>query len=161
MKKKYFTETDPDHVVVDNRTGEITEAKRTRVVSMDEYMEFFFKSIPELCKLKGLQLKILMCCWKQSSWIDVAEKGNTICNNKVLKDYIRECGLDISDSTIDVTIHKLAKENILMKVCKGMYMLNPSYFWKGKLSDRSKLELKLIAKVMDKEGPKLDSASED
>ena len=104
----------------------------------------FFASMPDLLKLKGLQLKVLMCCWKSSTYNNAAADGNVVYNNKLLKDYIRQCGLDITDGAIDVIICKLAKEHILVKICKGTYMLNPQYFFKGRLSEKSKLELRLI-----------------
>jgi hypothetical protein len=85
-----------------------------------------------------------MCCWKASTYNNVETEGNLVCNNKLLKDYIRQCGLDTTDGAIDVTIHKLAKENILIKKCKGTYMLNPKYFFKGRLAEKSKLELKMV-----------------
>ena len=38
-------------------------------------------------------------------------------------------------------VSKLAKKDILIKQCQGTYMLNPLYFFKGKLSDRTHLKL--------------------
>ena len=140
----FVTQQDPDYSLLDNHTGEIIEWKRTRVVSVDEFIMFFFASMPDLFKLKGLQLKVLMCCWKHSTYNNVVEEGNIVSNNKLLKDYIRSCGLDITDSAIDVIIHNLAKANILIKKCKGTYMLNPLYFFKGRLAEKSKLELKMV-----------------
>ena len=140
----FVTRTDPDYSLLDNHTGEILKWKRTRIVSVDEFIMFFFASMPDLFKLKGLQLKVLMCCWKCSTYNDVESEGNLVTNNKLLKDYIRSCGLDISDSAIDVIIHYLAKSNILIKKCKGTYMLNPEYFFRGKLAEKSKLELKMV-----------------
>lgn len=140
----FITQTDPDYSLLNNHTGEIREWKRTKVVSIDEFIMVFFASMPDLFKLKGLQLKVLMCCWKHSSYNNVIEEGNIVYNNKLLKDYIRSCGLEITDSAIDVIIHNLSKEKILIKKCKGTYMLNPQYFFKGKLADKSKLELRMI-----------------
>ena len=140
----FITQTDPDYSLLDKHTGEIQEWRRTRVVTVDEFIMFFFASMPDLFKLEGLQMKVLMCCWKASTYNNVETEGNIVCNNKLLKDYIRQCGLDISDGAIDVTIHKLAKENILIKKCKGTYMLNPQYFFKGRLAEKSKLELKMV-----------------
>ena len=85
-----------------------------------------------------------MCCWKASSYNSVDAEGNIVNNNKLLKDYIRQHGLDISDNTIDVIISKLAKKGILIKKCRGSYMLNPRYFFKGRLAEKSKLELKMV-----------------
>lgn len=140
----FVTQTDPDYSLLDRHTGEVLEWKRTKVVNVDEFIMVFFSSMPELFKLKGLQMKVLMCCWKFSTYNDVETEGNIVHNNKLLKDYIRQCGLDITDGAIDVIIHHLAKENILIKKCKGAYMLNPQYFFKGKLSDKSKLELRMV-----------------
>lgn len=143
----FVTETDPDYALVDKHTGEIKNFKRTRVVNVDEFIMFFFNSIPELVGLEGLHLKILMCCWKASSYNNVETEGNIVNNNKLLKDYIRQCGMDVSDNTVDVVISKLAKKNILIKKCKGTYMLNPNYFFRGRLSEKSKLELKIRTKI--------------
>lgn len=140
----YVTQTDPDYSLLDKHTGEIHEWKRTKVVSIDEFIMVFFASMPDLFRLKGLQLKVLMCCWKYSTYNNVETEGNIVSNNKLLKNYIRSCGLDITDGAIDVIIHNLAKDSILIKKCKGTYMLNPQYFFKGKLAERSKLELRMI-----------------
>ena len=142
--ESFVTQTDPDYSLLDVHTGEVLEWKRTRVVSVDEFIMFFFASMPDLFKLEGLQLKVLMCCWKHSTYNDVEREGNIVCNNKLLKDYIHQCGLNISDGAIDVIIHRLAKENILIKKCRGTYMLNPQYFFKGRLAEKSKLELRMV-----------------
>jgi hypothetical protein len=74
----------------------------------------------------------------------VEKEGNIVHNDKLLKEYIHQCGLNISDTAIDVIIHRLAKSNILIKKCRGTYMLNPQYFFKGRLAEKSKLELRMI-----------------
>ena len=111
--KKYLKYKDPDYSLLDNQTGEIIEWNRTKVVNIDEFIMFFFNSIPELLKLEGLQMKVLMCCWKASSYSSTNMEGNIIYNNKLLKEYIRSCGLEISDRTIDVIIHNLSNKNII------------------------------------------------
>ena len=143
----FVTQADPDYSLLNEHTGEVIEWRRTKVVSIDEFIMFFFASMPELFKLKGLQLKVLMCCWKHSSYGAVETEGNIVNNNKLLKEYIRSCGLDITDGAIDVIIHNLAKANILIKKCKGTYMLNPQYFFKGRLADKSKLELRMVTET--------------
>lgn len=143
--KMLVTQKDQDYSLLDNHTGEVMEWKRTQVVSVDEFIMFFFASMPELFQLEGLHMKVLMCCWKHSSYIDAHTEGNIVSNNKLLKDYIRSCGLDLKDNVIDVIIHNLSKRNILIKQCRGTYMLNPKYFFKGKLVDKSKLELRMVA----------------
>lgn len=142
--KNFVTQTDPDYSLLDKHTGEIKEWKRTRTVSVDEFIMFFFASMPDLFQLEGLHMKILMCCWKASTYNDVETEGNIVYNGKLLKNYIRQCGLNVSDNTVDVVIHSLSKKNILIKKYKGAYMLNPQYFFKGKLANKSKLELRML-----------------
>ena len=141
--KAFVKQENQDYSLLDKHTGEVIEWKRTKVVNVDEFIMFFFASIPELFQLEGLHIKVLMCCWKASTYNNVDTEGNIVNNNKLLKDYIRQCGLDISDNTIDVIISKLTKKGILIKKCRGTYMLNPKYFFKGRLSEKSKLELKM------------------
>ena len=142
--KNFIVQPDPDYSLLDKHTGEVLEWRRTRTVSVDEFIMFFFVSMPDLFKLKGLQLKVLMCCWKFFTCNDVEVEGNIVYNNRLLKDYVRQCGLNITDRAIDVIIHNLAKDNILIKKCKGVYMLNPQYFFKGKQANKSKLELRML-----------------
>lgn len=142
--KNFVTQTDPDYSLLDKHTGEIKEWRRTRTVSVDEFIMFFFASMPDLFQLEGLHMKILMCCWKASTYNDVETEGNIVYNGKLLKNYIRQCGLNVSDNTVDVVIHSLSKKNILIKKYKGAYMLNPQYFFKGKLANKSKLELRML-----------------
>ena len=148
----FKTETDPDFSLVNKQTGELLEWRRTKVVSVDDFIMFFFASMPDLFKLEGLQMKVLMCCWKASTYNDVESAGNVVYNNKTLKDYIRSCGLNISDTSIDVIISRLTKLNILIKKCRGMYLLNPEYFFKGRLSDRSKLQFSVVVDPLRKIG---------
>lgn len=141
--KSFVTEINKDYSLLDNHTGEIKELKRTRVVNVDEFIMFFFASIPELCKLDGLQLKILMCCWKNSTYSKVESEGNIVVNNRLLKDYIKQ-NVETTDAAIDVCFHRLTERGILVRKCKGTYLLNPKYFFKGSLAKKSKLELRIL-----------------
>lgn len=57
---KFITETSKDYSIVDNHTGELLELRQTRKLSLEEFIMVFFSSYPELFKLRGLQLKVLM-----------------------------------------------------------------------------------------------------
>lgn len=142
---KFITETSQDYSLLDNNTGEILELKQTRKLSIDEFMMVFFASYPQLFKLKGMQLKILMCCWRYSSYSKENEiEGNIIHNNASFKEHCREDGVNIPDASIDNAISYLGKQGMLIKKCRGEYLLNPRYFFKGRLSDRSKLNINFI-----------------
>lgn len=142
---KYITEKSDVYSLYDNITGELLEYKQVRKVSMDEFIMVFFTSYPELMKLSGVQLKILMCCWKLSSFNPLNETvGNIVHNNPMFKEYCREEGLNAPDASIDNAISQLCKKRLILKRCKGEYMLNPEYFFKGTLSNRSKIDLRFI-----------------
>ena len=59
--ENFVTQIDPDYSLLDKHTGEIQEWKRTRVVTVDEFIMFFFASMPDLFQLEGLHMKVLMC----------------------------------------------------------------------------------------------------
>lgn len=142
---KFITETSKDYSLLDNHTGEILKYKQTRKLSVDEFIMVFFASYPQLLKLKGVQLKVLMCCWKYSSYnAESEEEGNIIHNNVSFKEYCKSEGLETSDANIDNAISALCKNGLLFKKCRGEYMLNPRYFFKGKLSKRSRIQFNVV-----------------
>lgn len=104
----------------------------------------FLRSIPELIELDGKPLKLLLICLKKCSLNPVnTDEGNAICVNKVFKNTVREYGLDITDAAIDVYISRLAKLGFLIRQCRGYYLLNPKYFFKGRITDSTKVSMKL------------------
>jgi hypothetical protein len=142
---RYITETSKDYSVVDNHTGELLELKQTRKLSLEEFIMVFFSSYPELFKLRGLQLKILMCCCKHSTYNKENDlSGNIVHNNTSFKEHCREEGLQLSDASIDNNISALCKAGLLRKKCRGEYLLNPDYFFKGSLSQRTKVLMSFI-----------------
>ena len=142
---RYITQSSEDFSLVDNHTGELLEFRQTKRVSLDEFIQVFFSSYPELFKLKGLQLKMLMCCWKHSTYNkDNDTTGNVVHNNATFKQNCRSEGLDISDASIDNYISDLCKAGLLIKKCRGEYLLNPDYFFKGSLSQRTKIQMHYI-----------------
>lgn len=65
--------------------------------------------------------------------------GNMITYNGVFKDQVmKRTGL--KEGTIKNSLSNLVKKEMLLKdKNKGVYYLNPKYFFKGKLGDRTKL----------------------
>lgn len=142
---RYVTTSTEDYSIVDNHTGELLELRQTRKLSLEEFIMVFFSSYPELFKLKGLQLKVLMCCWKHSTYNKENDtSGNIVHNNTSFKEHCREEGLQLSDASIDNNISALCKVGLLQKKCRGEYLLNPEYFFKGRLSERSKIQYTFV-----------------
>lgn len=143
MIKKKETFINPDYAMVDKHTGELAKLKQTRTVTLDEFIMIFFASSPDLLSLKGLHLKVLICCWKLSSYNPESEaEGNLIHNDPLFKCKCKDFGLSAPAASIDNAISYLNKEGFLIKRCKGVYLLNPKYFFKGRLSDKSKIDIR-------------------
>ena len=107
------------------------------------FIMVFFSCYPNVFKLEGNQLKLLMCIWKYSS-LNNDNQGNLFYNTAVLKQYVRDYGLDRSDSAINLYVSQLTKAGFLIKKCRSMYLLNPNYFFKGRLSDRTRIDYHIV-----------------
>lgn len=141
MATQFISKKSDDYSLLDNHTGEILVFRQTKKVSIEDFIMVFFSCIPQVMDLNGIYLKILICCWKHSTFSEGhTAKGNVIHNNKVFKNYVRECGLEVSDSSIDNAISALCRHRLLIRQCRGEYLLNPDYFFKGTLSNRSRLK---------------------
>lgn len=143
-KKIYLKGNHPELSVVNTDTGEIISGvATTKVESIDEFIMIFLVNIQDAFKLEGQHLKILMCCWKYSTFNPQSPEGNRITNNQALKQKIRESGLQVSDTVINNAFTAFVKNNLMIKECRGQYILNPKYFFRGTLGNRSKLKLSI------------------
>lgn len=136
----FVTKTSKDYSILDNHTGEIIKLKQTKKLKLDDFIQVYLFSCPKIMELKGVYIKILICIWKYSSYNPSNElEGNIIHNNPVFKDYCAKEGLDCSKAVIDNAFSELRKQGLLVKRCRGEYMLNPLYFFRGQLSNRTKI----------------------
>lgn len=142
MKDTYITKESDDYSLLDLHTGEVLSYKQTIKVSIKDFIMLFFASIPEIMKLESQKLKVLAVCWMASEYGN-SEKGNVVHNNTTFKEKVREYAPSMTDAAIDVAFSYLVKHGMLCRICKGEYELNPQFFFKGKLNDRSKLMLKI------------------
>lgn len=142
---RFIKEKSSDYSLLDNHTGEIKDMVITRKITLDQFIMVFFSSCPQLMDLKGNHLKVLICCWKHSSYNPANElEGNILHNSQGFKQACREDGLDVTDAVIDNAISALCRKGFLIKKFRGEYLLNPNYFFKGKLTNRSKVEINYI-----------------
>lgn len=141
-KNKYITEKSNDYKLIDVHTEELLDYNQTKKILIEDFIMVYLASIPEMFCLQGQQLKLLMAIWRLSSFNKAwCEDGNIFLNDQSTKEAIRKMGLTMSDSSIDVGIHKITDKGLLVKLGKGKYLLNPKYFFKGTLSDRSHIRL--------------------
>lgn len=147
MTKKIYTKINhPELSVVNNETGEIVSGvAEIKTSSIDEFGFLFLKTLEPCVNLGATQLKVLLCCWMFSTLKEISGgiSGNYFTNNADFKSFVRDTqNLDLSDNAINTSISRLKSCGIILATeAKGSYILNPKYFWKGKLSERSKLQL--------------------
>lgn len=141
MKKVYTRINHSELRTVNINTGEvISGVSEVKCSSIDAFIMCFLNSIPEITNLDGNSMRVLLWCWKFSSFNNSLPNGNIIINDPVFRSSIRTSGGDLTDSVINKAFHVLSKKELLIKQCKGRYILNPEYFFKGTLSDRSSLK---------------------
>lgn len=146
MAKKIYTQiTNPELKVVCTTTGEIVSGVSiVKCDSIDDFIMCFLSSIKEVASLDGNSIRVLLFCWKFSSFNYNMPEANVIVNDVDFKERLRLNGLNLSDASINNAINKLYKAGMLQKKCRGKYTLNPKYFFKGTLANRSKLQLNVI-----------------
>lgn len=133
----YIKQKVENKVVLDTRTGEITDLFVNRKVDINDFIMVFFDSIPELHKLKPTEYKTLMEIWKHSNYVkNYTEQGNVFINDASFKMSCKRDGLNYTNNNINSYISSLVKKGILIRVNRGRYVLNPKYFFKGTLNDR-------------------------
>lgn len=141
-KDRYITVTSEDYQIYDKHTHELSDFKKTVKVPLDTFIMVYLSTIPQMFNLSGNHLKLLMAIWKLSVFNpEDSIDGNIFNNNKIAKEEIRDMGLPLKDSYIDKLISQLAKQGFLFKQTKSRYILNKDYFFKGKITDRTKLQL--------------------
>lgn len=146
---KYITKKSKDFSILDRNTGDLLDYNQTMRVPVEKFIMVFFASYPEIMQLEGQKVKILMICWLKSTFSE-ENKANRIVNNKDFKETVRSYMPKVSDSTIDLAFSTFVKRGLLIRVCKGLYELNPSYFFRGKLSDRTHIKYSFEVDPSDK-----------
>lgn len=125
--------------------GEIISAdiKTIRQVNAEEFCQIYLQDNAEFFKLSKSESNVLAVCWYTSNYYQDSEfalPGNKVSLDEQLKDIIH-AKTGLVHGTIKNAINSLVKKGMLLKdpKYKSIYYLNPKYFFKGKLSDRTKL----------------------
>lgn len=129
--------------IVVNEHGEVVSAEITTVkkVSMEQFCQIYLEDNADFYNLSKSEYSVLAMCWKMSSYYD----DSPIPGNKVYctKDFIDKCMItcQLQLSTVRNALTNLVKKSMLIKDkdYKAVYYLNPKFFFKGKLSDRTKV----------------------
>lgn len=130
--------------------GEIlsAEVKTIKTVSAEQFCQIYLRDNEEFYKLSKAESNVLAVLWYTSNYYedkDRALPGNKISLDEELRDTIK-IKTNLAAGTIRNTITSLVKKKMLLKDSryKAVYYLNPEYFFKGKISDRTRIIKNII-----------------
>lgn len=125
--------------------GEIisAEIKTIKKVDAEQFCQVYLRDNEEFYKLTKSESNILAVLWYTSNYYEDKDQelpGNKISLDEQLRDTIKQ-KTGCAAGTIKNTIASLVKKQMLLKDnrYKSVYYLNPQYFFKGKITDRSKI----------------------
>ena len=129
-----------------DENGEIVEASITTIkkVSYGEFMQVWLKDNEEFWDLTKSEYSVMVQCWRASLYypelVDENIPGNKITADKQFKD-ITAKNAKITVRSVDAALASLTKKNLLIKdkEYKSIYYLNPKFFFKGKISERTQI----------------------
>lgn len=127
-----------------DENGEIVSADITTIkkVSYGEFMQVWLKDNQEFWDLTKSEYAVMVQCWGASIYYPelIELPGNKVTADKQFKD-IAAKNANITVRSVDSALASLSKKNLLIKdkEYKGIYYLNPKLFFKGKISDRTKI----------------------
>lgn len=136
-------------VSVDRETGELIEENISttivKKVEREDFIQVYLKDMSALLDIKAVsEMKVLLVLWRIASFNKENDNnGNKIVLVKAIKEEIAK-ELDISVGTIDNVLRKLVDRELIIKVARSVYKLNPNYFFKGYLKDRLKVVKTII-----------------
>ena len=111
-----------------------------RDVKNDEFIQLYLTDMSGMMNItsKG-ELRVLMHFWKYSTYVKESQIGNMVTiNSRIMTDISKE--MDINIQSVRNIIVGLKKKELIIadKDCRGVYYLNPVYFFKGNSNDRLK-----------------------
>lgn len=125
--------------------GEIISAqiKTIRTVKAEQFCQVYLQDNEEFFKLSKSESNVLAVLWYTSNYYedkDISLPGNKISLDEQLRDVIKK-KTGLASGTIKNTITSLVIKKMILKDTryKSVYYLNPEYFFKGKISDRTNI----------------------
>ena len=130
--------------------GEIisAELRTLKTVSAEQFCQVYLRDNEEFYKLSKAESNVLAVLWYTSNYYedkDMALPGNKISLDEELRDRIKS-KTKLADSSIRNAVSSLVKKKMLLKDnrYKCVYYLNPEFFFKGKITDRTKIIRNII-----------------
>lgn len=142
-------------IVVNETTGQVIETIETevvKVVTQDAFMQVYLEDNSGLFNIKNnSELQVLLQLWKRS----VFDTNEVIIVKQIKIEIANAIGTKLQN--VNNTISSLKKKKLLISKARGVYFLNPKYFFKGYKENRPKV-IKLVQKYIIEDG---EQATED
>lgn len=135
MAKCYKTKIE-NKCILDTETGEVTDYNVTVYYSnTDEFIALYLHTIPIVKNLTNREKDFLLDLLIAANFNPIASnKGNLIFTNSPDVDKIKK---DYGVGNVSMYMKKLVNLDLLQKEKRSVYLLNPLYFYRGKMTDRT------------------------
>lgn len=112
----------------------------------DEFIQVYLTDMSGMMNItsKG-ELKVLLHFWKYSTYVKDNQIGNMVTiNSRIMTEIANE--MDVNIQSVRNIIVGLKKKELIIsdKDCRGVYYLNPKYFFKGNSNERLKCYTRTI-----------------
>jgi hypothetical protein len=137
MKKKIISSE--IRTIVDYKTGEVTEMEsfsKRQIEREPDYVKIYLKDIIRIKDLPSGMEKVLL------SFIKCMSYTNIILTYLPVKKIIA-AELDISISYVNKCIDSFIKADIFLKMDRGIYLVDPELFGRGKWENIEKIRLSI------------------
>lgn len=149
-KTKIIGTTETEIMILNKDTGEInTDVIHTKTlyktVSTEEFMLVYINDLSGMFQLENkTEIKLMALIWKDCEFNDSnTNLGNIVYALKQNKEKWAE-EINCSLSRINNTITSLSKKGLLIQESRGVYIVNPKFFFKGFTKDRMKVMQTII-----------------
>lgn len=142
-KDNYITIEVEGKKILTEDTGELDKMyARINVGSQEEFLKIYINSIDDLSNIDHQTFQVMLIVLKRAKYIDKDNiYGNEFFNNDNFKQEVKaKLGIK-KDNTVNKYVSNLAKAKILLRVNKGSYILNPRYFARGVMTNKTRMEL--------------------
>lgn len=125
-----------------DENGQLIEGKIATIkkVNAEQFVQVYLQNSDDFYCLSKAEANVLGICWYMSQYYgeNSGLPGNIVQYNGILLKALKD-KTKLSESSIKHAFMSLCKKEMFIKgETRGIYYLNPRFFFKGKISDRMK-----------------------
>ena len=140
MSKIYATE----RVVYDKETGEVIEHTEDRYKSVfkePDYIKVYIEAMTQFitAREQGMETDLLLEMAKRMPYANSSDANQVAMVGTIKQSIAKQ--LNTTVGTLDVILNRLCKKDLIRRVGRGIYELNPIIFAKGPWSSIRKIQM--------------------